>query len=126
LLIFVSEVARTGIEGMAFFQIQQMEGNIFQQRLNQIAGEQRIVMTYEIDDRILAPLEEVAFYERDGELDFEDVFRVFGTYFDIVFSNREIRRYITWLRERASDAYRNAENLYERMNELNAAITPRG
>lgn len=126
LLIFVSEPPRTGIEGMAFFQIQQMDGNIFQQRLVQIVGDQRIFMTFEIDDRILTPLEEVAFYVKDGELTFDDAFRVFGTYFDIIFSNREMQRYITWLRQRAPDAYMRAEQLYERMNIHNAETSHRG
>lgn len=126
LLIFVSDPPRTGIEGMAFFQIQQMDGNIFQQRLIQIVGNQQIFMTFEIDDRVLTPLEEVAFYVQHGELTYDDAFRVFGGYFDIIFSNREMQRYITWLRQRLPDAYRRAEQLYERMNAHNAEMNNRG
>jgi hypothetical protein len=121
LLVFVREIQRTGMEGTAFFEIRRMDGNIFQQRLVQIVGDQRIIMTFEVEDHILSPLEEVAYYEEHGELDFEDAFRVFGTYFDICFSSREIQRYITWIRERKPDAYQRAERLYRRMNERDAA-----
>ena len=51
-------------------------------------------MTFEMDDQILSPLEEVAYYEQHGEIEFEDVFRIFADYVEVCFSNVAIVEYI--------------------------------
>src|SRR6266849_9097444 len=69
--------------GSGFFFIMPAPENIIAQRLEQILGPQRIVLTFEMDDEILAPLQEVAYYEADGAIDFDDAFRIFGQQIDI-------------------------------------------
>jgi hypothetical protein len=107
------------------FAIIKLNEKIMQQRLDQMFSEQRIVMTFEIDDQILAPLEEVAYHEKHGEVEFRDVYRIFGDYIDVCCQNAEIVKYIKWVRERQkADAYVNMEVLHKKLRkryeELNA------
>jgi hypothetical protein len=87
-----------------------------QERLEQIVGKQRIVMTFEMDDYFLAPLEEVAYYEKHHELDFNDVYRIFGDYIDVCWQNSEIVKYIKWVRANyKANVYRNMEALQTKL-----------
>jgi hypothetical protein len=114
-LTFVVDKQASGRE-IGYFSIIKLNENIMQQRLDQMFGDQEIVMTFEMDDEILAPLEEVAYYEKRGELEFEDVYRIFGDYIDVCWSNREIVKYIRWLRATMkADAYKNMEALHLRL-----------
>jgi hypothetical protein len=101
---------------IGYFAIIKLSENIMQQRLDQMFGDQRIVMTFEKDDEILAPLEEVAYYEKHGEIEFEDVYRIFGDYIDVCWENGEIVKYIHWLRAHMKKgAYKNMEALQKRL-----------
>lgn len=112
---------------IGYFAIIKLNENIMQQRLDQMFGEQRIVMTFEMDDQILAPLEEVAYYEKHGELRFKDVYRIFGDYIDVCWKNEEIVKYIKWLRERTKvDAYKNMEALSAKLRKHYADLKTKG
>jgi hypothetical protein len=125
-LTFVVDKQPTGRE-IGYFSIIKLNENIMQQRLDQMFGEQRIVMTFEMDDEILAPLEEVAYYEKHGEIEFEDVYRIFGDYIDVCWSNGEIVKYISWLRRTAkADAYKNMEALHYRIRKHYAKLRANG
>jgi hypothetical protein len=118
---------QSGDREMGYFAIIKLNENIMQQRLDQMFGEQRIVMTFEMDDEILAPLEEVAYYEKRGEVEFDDVYRIFGDYIDVCWSNKEIVRYIDWLRERMKiDAYKNMEALHTRLRKHYEKLRAKG
>jgi hypothetical protein len=107
---------QSGDREIGYFAIIKLNENIMQQRLDQMFGDQRIVMTFEMDDDILAPLEEVAYYEKHGEIEFEDVYRIFGDYIGVCWSNAEIVKYINWLRARMkSNAYKNMEALQKKL-----------
>jgi hypothetical protein len=114
-IIFAVDKRPNGGE-IGYFAIIKLNENIMQQRLDQMFGDQRIVMTFEMDDEILAPLEEVAYYEKHGEIAFEDVYRIFGDYIDVCWENAEIVKYIHWLRTTMkADAYKNMETLQKRL-----------
>jgi hypothetical protein len=105
-----------GEREIGYFMIIKPSENIMQQRLDQMFGDQRIVMTFEMDDEILAPLEEVAYYEKHHEMRFKDVYRIFGDYFDVCLSNLEIVKYINWVRSHLkADAYKNMEALQKKL-----------
>ena len=52
---------QSGEREIGYFAIIKLSENIMQQRLDQMFGDQRIVMTFEMDDEVLAPLEEIAY-----------------------------------------------------------------
>jgi hypothetical protein len=105
---------------IGYFMIIQAQENIIDQRLRQLLGEQRIVLTFEMDDEFLSPLEEMARDEEKNVLDFEYVFRNFGDYVDVAMRNEEIRRYVMWLREKAQNP-----NLYVNLEKLHAKLDKR-
>jgi hypothetical protein len=112
---------------IGYFSIIKLDENIMQQRLDQKFGEQRIVMTFEMDDEILSPLEEVAYYEKHGEIEFEDVYRIFGDYIDVCWSNTEIVKYITWVRATMkADAYKNMEALHKKLRDRYEKLRAKG
>jgi len=99
-----------------FFMIIEPQENIIKQRLEQIFDEQRIVLTFEMDDEFLQPLEELAHYEENKVVDFKDVYRMFADYVDVAMSNSAIRQYITWLRGVAGwRVYSNLERLHAKL-----------
>jgi|GEM_PF-3817328 len=121
-LEFVIDRQTEGRE-IGYFVIIKLNENIMQERLDQKFGEQRIVMTFEMDDEILSPLEEVAYYERHGEIEFEDVYRIFGDYIDVCWSNPEIVKYINWVRSTMkADVYKNMEALHKKLREHNEKL----
>ena len=102
--------------GVGFFMIIQAQENIIEQRLRQIFGEQRSVLTFEMDDQFLAPLEEVAHYESIGVIDFEDVYRSFADFVDVAVTNKAIQEYVQWLRKRAGwKVYAQLETLHAKL-----------
>jgi hypothetical protein len=112
---------------IGYFAIIKLNENIMQQRLDQMFGDQRIVMTFEMDDEILSPLEEVAYYEKHGEVEFEDVYRIFGDYIDVCWSNSEIVKYIEWLRAKMkADAYKNMEALHKKLRKHYEKLRAKG
>jgi hypothetical protein len=116
-----------GNREIGYFAITKLNENIMQQRLDQMFGEQRIVMTFEIDDQILAPLEEIAYYEKQGEVEFRDVYRIFGDYIDVCWQNAEIVKYIRWIRERQkADAYVNMEALHKKLRKRYEELKAKG
>ena len=125
-LTFVVDKQGGGRE-VGYFAIIKLTENIMQQRLDQMFGDQRIVMTFEMDDEILAPLEEVAYYEKHGEIEFEDVYRIFGDYIDVCWLNTEIVKYINWVRAKTkSDAYKNMEALQNKLRKHNETLRAKG
>ena len=97
---------------IGYFEIIKADENIIQDRMRQIVGEQRIFMTYEMDDYLLSPLEEVAYYTERKEIAFKDAYRIFGDYIDACWQNKEVVKYIDWLRKHLkADAYRRTEAL---------------
>ncbi len=102
--------------GVGFFMIIQAQENIIEQRLRQIFGEQRSVLTFEMDDQFLAPLEEVAHYESIGVIDFEDVYRSFADFVDVAVTNKAIQEYVQWLRKQAGwKVYAQLETLHAKL-----------
>jgi len=90
--------------------------HIINDRLRQILEDQRIVLTFEMDDFVLSPLEELAFYEEKGLLEFDYVYDLFAEYIDVFMSNAEVRKYIHWMRETTRiDVYRKLENLQRKI-----------
>jgi hypothetical protein len=105
-----------GKEGMAYFSIIKVEPPVFQQRLDEIVGEQRIIMTFELDDQILNPLNEVAHYEKLGEIEFEDVYRIFADYIGVCFQSSAVSAYIEWMRTRVKfEVFSELEQLYTKI-----------
>lgn len=99
-----------------FFMIIEPQENIIKQRLEQIFEDQRIVLTFEMDDDFLQPLEELAHYEEKKVLDFKDVYRMFADYVDVAMSNSAIKQYIEWLRGVAGwKVYANLERLHAKL-----------
>lgn len=99
-----------------FFMIIEPQENIIKQRLGQIFEDQRIVLTFEMDDEFLQPLEELAHYEEKKVLDFEDVYRMFADYVDVAMSNSAIKQYIAWLRGVAGwNVYANLARLHAKL-----------
>jgi hypothetical protein len=112
---------KNGVEGMPYFAIVHVEPPIVKERMDQIYGDQRIVMTFEMDDQLLAPLQEMAYYVERKSIRFNDAFRIFGDYVDICFSNAEILKYITWIRRKpgAAEVYKSLEELHKKMKAHN-------
>jgi hypothetical protein len=111
---------RNDEDHIGYFTMFHVEPNILQQRLDQITEGQQIVMTFEMDDRILSPLQEVAYYEARGAIDFEDVFRIFADHIDVCFANKEIVKYVAWIRERAPAVYKDLEKLHKKIKHHDA------
>ena len=119
---------KNGVEGMPYFAIVHVQPPILKERMDQIYLGQRIVMTFEMDDQLLAPLQEMAYYVDKKAIRFADAFRIFGDYVDICFSNPEILNYITWIRRKpgAAGVYKSLEELHKRMRSHDAKRRAKG
>jgi len=106
-----------------YFEIIKPTENIMLERLSQIFGNQRIVMTFEMDDRLLAPLDELAYYEKRGEIEFEDAYRIFADYIDVCWRNKELVEYVEWARKHLKpDLYANMEELHKKIRDHYEAL----
>jgi hypothetical protein len=106
-----------------YFLIIEASENVIKQRLEQMLAAQRIILTFEIDDEILSPLEEVAYYEEKKVLDFDYVYETFAEHIDVFMSNKEVVKYIKWLRETTGmDVYRKLEKLHAKINHHAVAV----
>jgi uncharacterized membrane protein len=79
--------------------------------------DKRIYSTYEIDDLILGPLEDLATLEANGIVTFTLIYHFFGWYICRTWENGEIRRYVHAARterEGAGDIYEGLQSLAER------------
>jgi len=57
----------------------------------------------------------------------EDVYRIFGDYIDVCWSNREIVKYIQWLRSKMkADAYQNMEALHKKLRKRYEKLEAKG
>jgi hypothetical protein len=105
-----------------FFIIEASE-NIIKQRLEQMLDGQRIILTFEMDDEILSPLEEVAYYEQKNVLDFDYVYETFAEHIDVFMSNEEVVEHITWMRKTTGmDVYRKLEKLHAKIKQHATAV----
>jgi uncharacterized membrane protein len=80
-------------------------------------SERSVYSTYEIDDLILGPLEDLATLEANNVITFSLIYKFFSWYICRTWENSEIRRYVHAVRnerERASDIYTGLQSLAER------------
>jgi hypothetical protein len=112
-----------GTTQRGFFMIIDPQENIIKQRLQQIFEDQRIVLTFEMDDEFLQPLEEPAHYEEKKVIPFEDVNRMFADYVDVAMNNSALKEYISWLRGIAGwNVYANLERLHAKLKAHKATL----
>jgi hypothetical protein len=78
-----------------------------------------IYTSYEIDDILLNKLDIIGGYELSGIIKVEDVSRTFGFYFYVIWQNREIRNYLTWMESKYpnNDFFINLSNVYNKIVE---------
>ncbi len=96
------------------------------QRLEELGIAGKTISTYEIDDLILGPLEDVGMLERDGIITLQQAYDWFFSYVDVCAGNPALRAYMTYLRSGGpseSDIYEDLERLHRRLKALNASLT---
>ena len=79
-----------------------------------IEDAETLFTSYELDDLLLGPLENVAIFERIGAVKLDAVYDVFGYYILVVWEHPEVQRYIEWQRQQPCswDVYERLENLH--------------
>ncbi len=76
----------------------------------------KIFTTNEVDDFILGPLEDLAIWEGKGLLDMDMVYGTFGGYLMNIWKNKEIRRYIDYVRN--DKEVKDSKLIYKGMEKL--------
>lgn len=96
------------------------------QRLEELGIARKTISTYEIDDLILGPLEDVGMLERDGIITLRQAYDWFYSYIDVCAGNPALRSYIKYLHSGGpseSDIYEAFDRLHRRLRALNASLT---
>ncbi len=120
-LIFLIEEELITYEEAAipYFRIHKMEDADVKPRLAELRISHPTVSTYEVDDILLGPLEDVGIFKEAGLISLDDAYEEFDYYIRLCVDNDQIRRYIDDARTEPddSDVY---ENLLELAEELKA------
>jgi hypothetical protein len=100
----------------------------FTTRLKNIARKKRVYSTYDIDDLVLGPLEDLGSLEADERklLSFDLIYDFFSWYIGRTWGNEEIRRYVHGARterEEAGDLYEHLQSLAERCEQRERSQT---
>lgn len=74
---------------------------------------------YEIDDLLLGQFEDMANLERKGVVEMSMIYSTLSWYLQTVWKNKEIEKYIKWLRDQENcfDVYDGIDYLFEKCNE---------
>jgi hypothetical protein len=101
----------------AYFELDKEKIAGLQDEIKKVFLTKAIYSTYEIDDIILGPLEDLATLEVNHIISFEMIYEFFGWYICRTWENREIQRYVHAARterEGAGDLYEGLQSLAER------------
>jgi hypothetical protein len=78
-----------------------------------------ILRTYNLFeiDQLLQDFEDLAFYEKRGQIKFEYIYDQYAYYIEMIWRNREIQKYILWQRNQSnfSNTYVNFEYIYKKL-----------
>ena len=104
--------------------VQQPDGPI-RNRMRELHADGGKIGTFDVDDVLLGPLEDVAFFEKTGKLDLETVYSFFGSHIEDVMTNKALLDYIAWARRdaNASDIYINLEYLHKKLKKYDEVLT---
>jgi hypothetical protein len=109
-------------DNIGFFSVKPTGSSVLRDAMRELLVDREIYTTFEMDDVLLGPLEDVASFEKMGNVDLKAVYLVFGQYVNDVMENDAIREYIEWARvdDRAPDIYDGLEELYRKLKKFDA------
>jgi hypothetical protein len=70
-----------------------------------------------LDDVLFGHIDDLGTFEKRGVLDISFIYKFFDYYVEVIWENKEIRKYIEWQRsgdESDSDVYDNFEYIYNK------------
>ncbi len=70
---------------------------------------------YEVDDFLLAHLEDLGMFEEKGILDIDYIYEGFSWFIVAAFENEQIKKYIEWSRSDGEDIYEKLECIYHKV-----------
>jgi hypothetical protein len=124
-LVFLIEQDLLKYEGAAipYFSIPDFDKPQLKPRLQELGIAESTISTYFLDDIILGPLEDVAFYLSEKRITKKQAYEVFSYYVCICAESPAIQNYINASRERANytDVYAGLERLQKLMCAESAA-----
>jgi hypothetical protein len=114
-LIFLIEEELIAYENASipYFKIEKMEEADVKARLEELHISHPTVSTYDVDDILLGPLEDVGIFKEAGLISLDDAYEEFDYYIQLCVDNDQIRKYIDDARSEpeSSDVYENVLNL---------------
>ena len=80
---------------------------------------EKVPLTYNVFkvDELLQDFEDLSFYEKKGQINFEYIYDQYAYYIEMLWENTQIKKYIQWQRCQShfSNTYVNLENIYKRL-----------
>lgn len=106
--------------GVPCFRLRGIGGDPAEEMITQTLGESGVLSIFEVDDKILNPLEEVAAMTFAGSISFEDVYALFGNFIRSTVENEAIRQHIqeTRRRQQSANAWVHLERIVPRLDRL--------
>jgi len=114
-------------DAIPFFSFARPSDNPARVWLSQIWGDTVVLSTFEIDDELLNPLEEVAILAFAKSISFKDVSALFGNFMRSTSENEEIRRDVQDVRRRqeSANAWMNLERIVPILSRLDERLLKR-
>jgi len=101
-------------DDIIYFEVEEEKIKNQPERIKKRLQSKKIYSSYDVDDILLGPLEDIGLFLRKKIIKIEMTYPEFGYYVMRVYENEEIKKYIEYLRkeEENRDAYENLEFLY--------------
>ena len=110
-----------------FFSFARISDDPARSLMSDMFGDSIVLSTFEIDDELLNPLEEVAVLAFAKSISFEDVYAFFGSFIKSTVENAEIRKHVRSIRTQkgAANAWMSLERIVPILNRLDEKLLKR-
>lgn len=101
----------TGEKNIAWFEVntEAIAHSSLPKEIKDKLTERKVYSTYEVDDWVLGPLEDVGLLLKRKILPVAVIYEEFSTFYELTLTNEAIQEYLAWLRLESSDFYDNIE-----------------
>jgi len=111
-------------EPIAHFRIVGHEDRTVKERLRDLGIDKFTISTYEVDDALLGPMEDMGVLESMGLISLKEVYEAFVTYINICVENSALRAYLEYSRRDPDDddVYDHLWTIYNKLKERTPKI----
>ena len=117
-------IKKKGENDIVYFEVDEEKLKDWPDEIKKDLTAKKFYISYEVDDILLGPLEDVGLYLKRKIIEIEMTYPEFGWYVKRIYENEEIKKYVEYLRKKeGEDVYENLEFLYNKCKKFKEAKT---